>query len=305
MMSHAADLHSRTRPPTASTSSGRQASTEDPGHQEQEHVSPLAAASAALASVGDTARQGGMGTSAALAAITAARNLAAELEHDELAFIDAARSDGATWSQIAAAMGARNRQTAQKRRADLERRCPRPPSVDIPAPAGPVREKTGHGDGPSPGDLAARAPVRKPTPASGNGRPAAPAAPAAQAPADTSAPPVRAATSQRKQSLPVISNEIIREGTYELVRAPEHRETRTWHVLVAGTRIGLVRPTWRGERGRPGWEAADNTGLALPAAGIGRITSGGNARTRDAAAVSLLHALQRQQANERKRKPRQ
>jgi hypothetical protein len=40
--------------------------------------------------------------------------------------------DGATWSRIAAAMGARSRQTAQKRHADLtRRRCP--PTVDAPA----------------------------------------------------------------------------------------------------------------------------------------------------------------------------
>jgi hypothetical protein len=228
--------------------------------------------------------------------------LADGLEHGELAFIDAARADGATWSQIAAAMGARNRQTAQKRHSDLQRRCPRPPAVDIPSPSVPLWQETGHDDEPAAvGDPPARARTRTSAPDSGDCRQTAPAAPAAAA-ADTSAPPARNASSQRKQSLPVITNEIIREGIYELVRAPEHRETRTWHVLVTGTRVGLVRPTWRGERGRPGWEAADNTGLALPPAGIGRITSGGNARTRDAAAVSLLNALQRQQADERKHK---
>jgi Luciferase-like monooxygenase len=44
---------------------------------------------------------------------------AAELERSELALIEAARDGGATWSRIATAMDARNRQTAQKRHADL------------------------------------------------------------------------------------------------------------------------------------------------------------------------------------------
>ncbi len=95
----------------------------------------------------------------------------------------------------------------------------------------------------------------------------------------------------------------IAESQYELVRAPDYHETRAWHVLVGGKRAGLVRPTWRGERSRPGWEPVDNAGLALPATGIGRTTPAGHASTRDAAAVSLLRALQRQQENERRRKP--
>ncbi|HVB44853.1 MAG TPA: hypothetical protein VNF47_19410 [Streptosporangiaceae bacterium] len=243
-----------------------------------------------------------MDTAAALAAITAARELAAGLEHGELAFIDAARSGGATWSQIASAMGARNRQTAQKRHADLARRRTCPPAVDIPAPAGPFQQETGHDDGPAAGDSPARAWARNPTPDSGNGLPAAPDVPPPAA--DAGIAPTRTARSQQKQCLPTITDEIIREGIYELARAPDHRETRSWHVIVSGTRVGLVRPTWRGERGRPGWEAADNAGVTLPPAGIGRITSAGNARTRDAAAVSLLHALQRQQANESKHKRR-
>jgi hypothetical protein len=69
-------------------------------------------------------------------------------------------------------------------------------------------------------------------------------------------------------------------------------------VLVGGKRAGMVRPTWRGERSRPGWEGTDNAGTAIPATGIGRVTTAGNARTRDAAAVSLLRTLLRQQENE-------
>ncbi|MGH3126261.1 MAG: hypothetical protein ACRDND_35235, partial [Streptosporangiaceae bacterium] len=264
----------------------------------------LATAATALASISGTARQGGMDARAALAAITAARKLAAELGHGELAFIEAARSGGATWSQIAAAMGAGNRQTAQKRHADLARRCPCPPSVDTSAPPGSRPQETGHDDPPaSTSDAGARdfpAPARtgRPAPDRGKGRPLSPAVPAPAA-AASSAPPAR---SPRKRALPEITSTIIAESRYELVRAPGHHETRAWHVLVGGTRVGLVRPTWRGERSRPGWEPVDNTGLALPAAGIGRVTPAGNARTRDAAAVSLLRALQRQQENEHKGK---
>ncbi len=88
------------------------------------------------------------------------------------------------------------------------------------------------------------------------------------------------------------------------MRAPDHAETRAWHVLVGGMLAGLVRPTWRGERSRPGWEPVDAAGAALPATGIGRTTPAGNARSRDAAAVSLLRALQRQQQEARKKAAR-
>jgi hypothetical protein len=83
---------------------------------------PLAGIGDVLASVIRAARDGRLDASATLASLTVARNLAAELERSELALIAAARDGGATWSQIAAAMGTRNRQTAQKRHADLNRR---------------------------------------------------------------------------------------------------------------------------------------------------------------------------------------
>jgi hypothetical protein len=91
---------------------------------------------------------------------------------------------------------------------------------------------------------------------------------------------------------------------YELVRAPDHAETRAWHVLIGGRLAGIVRPTWRGERTRPGWEPVDTAGIALPVKGTCRITPAGNARTRDAAAVGLLRALQSQQEQERKKATR-
>jgi hypothetical protein len=73
-------------------------------------------------------------------------------------------------------------------------------------------------------------------------------------------------------------------------------------VLVSGRRAGQIRPTWRGERRRHGWEAVGNAGTALPATGTGRVTAAGNARTRDAAAVSLLHTLLRKQENDRRKR---
>lgn len=91
----------------------------------------LATAIDTLAGLIGTSGGGGLDTAAALASLTAARRLAAELERGELALIEAARDSGATWAQIAAAMGARNRQTAQKRHADLSARYERPPSVDV------------------------------------------------------------------------------------------------------------------------------------------------------------------------------
>ena len=62
----------------------------------------------------------------------------------------------------------------------------------------------------------------------------------------------------------------------------------------------MINPTWRGERSRPGWESVDNAGTTLPATGTGRVTAAGNARTRDAAAVSLLRALLQQQESRAK-----
>jgi hypothetical protein len=53
------------------------------------------------------------GPAAALASLSAARLLAAELERGELSLIEAARAGGASWSEISAALGARDRQTAQ------------------------------------------------------------------------------------------------------------------------------------------------------------------------------------------------
>jgi hypothetical protein len=300
--------NARTRAAGASTAGGRQPGEELPGNPDKAPAGLLTAAATALASLSGTARQGSMGTTAALAAITAARSLAADLEHGELAFIEAARGSGATWSQIAAAMGARNRQTAQKRHADLARRFPCPPAVDTPAAPEPQQQASRDASPASTGDRGAGnspVPARagKPAQRGGQDRHRRPpgSVPAA---ADAAGPsPEPSARIQRKQPLPTITSAIIAETQYELARAPGHHETRAWHVLVDGKRVGLVRPTWQGERSWPGWEPVDNTGLALPATGIGRTTPAGHARTRDAAAVSLLRALKRQQENERKRRP--
>lgn len=263
---------------------------EPPSHQAHGAADPLAGTLETLASLTAAARSGGLETAAALTSLTAARRLAAELDRGELALIEAARDSGATWAQIAAAMGTRNRQTAQKRHADLSRRCPRPPVVDTAPPETPgqpgVQDEAGrqHPAGVPGTRKAARLPPRS--------EPAAPGA-------------TRGSTVGKPREAPKITPGIIGAGQYELVKAPDHAETRAWHVLVGGKRAGLVRPTWHGERSRVGWEAVDNAGTALPATGTGRVTAGGNARTRDAAAISLLRTLLRQQENDRRRKAAQ
>jgi hypothetical protein len=309
MLPDTASTHGRAQRADASTAGGHQPGGEHPGHQDDDPAGPLTAAAWALAGLSDTARRGGMDIMTALAAITAVRSLAAELGHGELAFIEAARSGGAAWSQIAAAMGARNRQTAQKRHADLARRCSCPPAADTPAAPQPPQQQARHDDSPAsanaPGATNSPAPAHAGDPArhahqNRSRPPPAPASAAADATRSSQGLPARG---QRKHAVPKITDVIIAESQYELVRAPGHHETRAWHVLVGGKRAGLVRPTWQGERSRPGWEPVDNAGLTLPATGIGRTTPAGHASTRDAAAVSLLRALQRQQENERRHKP--
>jgi hypothetical protein len=256
----------------------------------------LASVAETLAGLSAAARGGSLDDTAALAELAAARSAAAELERSELALIEAARDGGATWTRIAAAMGTRNRQTAQKRHADLARRHPRPPSVDTPAPQIPdghdydiPEEKAQLNE-----DALPKSTTRPPNgPASQSGH--------ARLPSAFAAP----AAPRKRPAAPKITDATIAEGRYQLVRAPDHAETRAWHVLVGGRPAGMVRPTWRGERSRPGWEPVDLPGLALPVKGTGRVTPAGNARTRDAAAVGLLHALQRQQEQERKEAARQ
>jgi hypothetical protein len=244
----------------------------------------LAGAMQALARLTGTARGGGLTSRDALASLTIARRLAAELERGELALIEAARGGGATWYQIAAAMGASRRQTAQKRHADLSRRHRRPPAVDMrqSLEESPVAGSASEGvsvqaSGAAPDDTV---PEPAPDAACRRRRPA---------------PGLAAGTGGGLKGGPRISPETISEGRYEFVRAPDHTESRAWHVLVDGQRVGLIRPTWRGERGRPGWQPVTNAGVALPVTATSRVTPAGNARTRDAAAISLLHALQRQQ----------
>jgi len=265
----------------------------------------LASVAETLAALTAAARNGGLDDTAALFALTAARRLAAELERSELALIEAARDGGATWSRIAAAMGAGNRQTAQKRHADLARRCPRPPSVDTPAARPGPRAAAGHDSSPSEASVLVnegalpKSTRRSPPGSADASHPGPGTREHVRLP-----PPTAQPTTRRRRAVPKITGAIIAEGRYELVRAPDHAETRAWHVLVGSRLAGLVRPTWRGERSRPGWEPVDTAGLALPATGIGRTTPAGNARTRDAAAVSLLRALQRQQEQERKKAAR-
>jgi hypothetical protein len=256
----------------------------------------LASVAETLAGLSAAARDGSLDDAAALAALSAVRQVTAELERGELALIEAARESGATWTRIAAATGARNRQTAQKRHADLARRHPCPPAVDTPAPQIP---DAGH-DHDIPEEKAL---VNQDALLKGTTRP--PLGPAnesghARPPSAAGAP----AALRKRTAAPKITDAVIAEGRYQLVRAPDHAETRAWRVLVGGRPAGLVRPTWRGERSRPGWEPVDLSGLALPVKGTGRVTPAGNARTRDAAVVCLLRALQCQQEQERKKAAR-
>ncbi len=271
------------------------------GGKGQPGTGELAQAAEALAGLTPAALSS-IGGTAALASLGAVRRLAAELERGELALIEAARGNGATWSQISGALGTRNRQTAQKRHADLARRCSRPPSVDIPqaqsAPGPPAA-------GPGSQQPETGQPEGEDDPANDGqlpGQMQLPLAPAAgPRPAPAAASSSRPAKPRRRTSVPEITSEVIAEGLYELIRAPDYAETRAWLVLVGGRAAGRVRPTWHGERSRQAWEPVDLAGLPLPVKGTGRVTPAGNARTRDAAAVSLLHALQNQQQEEDKK----
>jgi len=231
----------------------------------------------------------------ALAGLATARTMAACIERAEQDLIQAARDGGATWQQIAAALGIKTRTGAQKRHADLARRWPRPPAEDTiipPAPAQPRPEPAP----PAPGAASPPAHARPLTPPALSQLAVSPPVPE---PAPAARKP---GTGTRHRLDPKITPGIIGNGHYDIVKAPGHAESRAWHVLVGGQRAGLVRPTWRGERSRHGWEAVTNAGTALPATGTGRITAAGNARTRDAAAVSLLNALLREQENQRRKR---
>jgi hypothetical protein len=206
-------------------------------------------------------------------------------------------------------MGASRRQTAQKRHADLSRRHRLPRAADTPDPATAAAESGGTTPRRHPGGdrVPAAAPAGGAEP--GPGGPAAPvggrtpdaaaqaAAIACHPQADdlAPAPPRPASAGRPRPTAPKITAAVIAEGRYEIVKAADHAESRAWHVLVGGKRAGLVRPTWRGERGRRAWEPVTNAGNALPVTGTSRVTRAGNARDRDAAAVSLLQALRRQQ----------
>ena len=76
-----------------------------------------------------------------LAGLAAARAAAACIERAELDLIQAARDGGATWQQVAAALGIKTRTGAQKRHADLSRRWPRPPAEDTIFPQAPPRHR--------------------------------------------------------------------------------------------------------------------------------------------------------------------
>jgi hypothetical protein len=97
----------------------------------------LDSAAAGLAALTAAAHDGELDRASAVAAVAEARALAAVLKAAELAAIDAARAAGATWNELAAAIGVRGRQGALKRRADLARRAPAAgPARRVPSDAG-------------------------------------------------------------------------------------------------------------------------------------------------------------------------
>ena len=125
---------------------------------------PLAGAAADLDALSHAARDGALDAAAAVSALAAVRRLAADLERAELALSEAARSGGGTWAQIAAAMGARGRQGAQKRHVDLSRRYRRPPEVDNAATVTPVAQPAASPAAAPPGLEPARKPADRPRP---------------------------------------------------------------------------------------------------------------------------------------------
>ena len=96
---------------------------------------------------------------AALDALIRVRAAAADLERAELAAIDAARAGGATWQQIAAALGMRGRTGAHKRYTDLTRRLSAPRPSERPASAA----TPGPGTAPPPAVVAEPPTGRPPT----------------------------------------------------------------------------------------------------------------------------------------------
>ena len=88
---------------------------------------------------------------------------------------------------------------------------------------------------PAPAGLTAAAPLWRPVPPPARRE----AEPGDEAPHDREVPgpqPARAPTAGRRAAVPKITAAVIAEGRYELVKAPDHAETRAWHVLVGGKR---------------------------------------------------------------------
>ena len=219
----------------------------------------LASVTEALTALTATARGGGLDDTAALTALAAARRLAAEFERQRAGphrggpGRQARPGPGSPprWAQATgrpprsatptspAAARVHHQWTHRRQRLNPAHPRPAPVPRTIPGPTGSRETKSAAEVSPGPRGPQAGAHPR----ASGHRRPQRPA-------------------------VPRITGAVIAEGRYELVRAPDHAETRAWHVLVGGRRAGLVRPTWRGERSRPGWEAVGDAAPALPTAGI-------------------------------------
>lgn len=113
---------------------------------------------------------------------------------------------------------------------------------------------------------------------------------------------MRAETDALRAAAPKITDRVIRDGLFECRKSASYENTGAWDVLVGGKPAGSVRPTWRGSGGVRGWEPVDLAGTQMGVYNIGRTTPGGHAASRDAAAVALLHGLQRRQEEDRKQR---
>jgi DNA invertase Pin-like site-specific DNA recombinase len=126
--------------------------------------------------------------------------------------------------------------------------------------------------------------------------------PIAPGPAAQPARPARRARTGRPRKEPKITA----ATEYEIVKAADYAESRTWQVMVGGIRAGWIRRTWQDTGTSAVWEAVDNGNLRIKCIGQGA-TPRGNARTRDKAARELLYNLMQRQdrARQQARQDRQ
>jgi DNA invertase Pin-like site-specific DNA recombinase len=140
--------------------------------------------------------------------------------------------------------------------------------------------------------------------------------PAAEAhPDDGESPATSAATAQAQPARPARRTRTARPGKepkitaeteYEIVKAADYAESRTWQVMVSGIRVGWIRRTWQDTGTSAVWQPVDNSNMPIKCIGQGA-TPRGNAHTRDKAARELLYNLTQRQdrARQQARQDRQ